>query len=127
MCAPPHIYPAVRGNSTAACHNDSGKFGAARLATAKLLEWVRYFYDSWGSPLGDRGRILHHHALISELGTVANRGLHAGVCEEPGDDELVNAVFFELQIQIGVSETAGTPMFRGHDIAGARFELCSNP
>jgi hypothetical protein len=39
------------------------------------------------------------------------------MCDEPHDDELMNAVPLELQIQIGVGETAGTPMLVRDDIA----------
>src|SRR5262249_6710210 len=35
----------------------------------------------------------------------------------------MDAVPFELQIQIGVSKSAGTPMFRHDDFAGFRLEL----
>jgi hypothetical protein len=41
-----------------------------------------------------RSRILHLRDLISELGgvaTVASSCLQTGVCDEPSDDELVNA------------------------------------
>ena len=69
-----------------------------------------------------RSRVLHHGDLIAELGGIANGGLHAGVRDQPHDDEFVNAVFLELQIQIRVGETAGTPMLRSHDIARARFK-----
>ncbi len=55
--------------------------------------------------------------------TAYNSGLHTSMRDKPSDDELVNAVFFELQIQIGVGETAGTPMLRDHDVGGAGFEF----
>ena len=34
---------------------------------------------------------------------------------ESDDDELMNAMLFELQIQIGIGKAAGTPMLEGHD------------
>jgi hypothetical protein len=68
------------------------------------------------------GRVFHHRDLIAELGVIANGGLHTGVRDQSHDDEFVNAVFLELQIQIRVGETAGTPMLGGHDIARVRFE-----
>jgi len=45
------------------------------------------------------------------------------VCYEPDDDELVDAMLFELQIQIGVGKAAGTPMLEGHDITRLRSEF----
>src|SRR5689334_8845455 len=38
----------------------------------------------------------------------------------------MDAVLLELQIQIGVGEAAGTPMFRGHDLTRLRRELGTN-
>ena len=45
------------------------------------------------------------------------------MCDEPNDDELMNAVLFKLQIQIGVGKATGTPMLRGDNLPG----LGSNP
>ena len=67
-------------------------------------------------------RVFHHRDLIAELGGIANGGLRTGARDQTHDDELVNAVFLDLQIQIRVAETAGTPMLRSHDIARVRFE-----
>src|SRR5438132_8218841 len=52
-------------------------------------------------------RSLYHGDLVAQLGGKANRCLHARVCSEPDDDELVDAMLFELQIQIGVGKAAG--------------------
>jgi len=70
-----------------------------------------------------RGRVLHHRDVVPEFSGKPNGGLHAGVGDEPRNDQLVNAMFFELQIQICVGETTGTPVFRGHDVAGTGFEF----
>jgi hypothetical protein len=35
------------------------------------------------------------------------------VCDQSDDDELMDAMFLELQIQIRVSEPTGTPMLKG--------------
>src|SRR5579872_2022258 len=43
--------------------------------------------------------------------------------DQSNGDEFMNTVFFELQIQIGVCETTGTPMLRDHDVTGAGFEF----
>src|SRR5262249_61936846 len=45
------------------------------------------------------------------------------MCDEPDDDELMNAVVLELKIQIRVGEAAGTPMLRGDDLAPLGREL----
>jgi hypothetical protein len=42
---------------------------------------------------------------------------------EPDDDELMDAVLLELQIQICVGETTGTPMLGGDNLAWLRLEL----
>ena len=44
------------------------------------------------------------------------------MCDEPNDDELMNAVLFKLQIQIGVGKATGTPMLRGDNLAWLRLE-----
>src|SRR5215470_9612503 len=45
------------------------------------------------------------------------------MCYEPDDDESVNAMLFELQIQVCVGKAAGTPMLEGHDVARLRLEF----
>ena len=37
--------------------------------------------------------------------------------DKSDDDQLVNAVLFELQIQIGVGKATGTPMLRRDNLA----------
>src|ERR1700730_7235377 len=59
-----------------------------------------------------RGRVSYRRDVVAELSGIANRRLHARVRDEPDDDELVNAVLFELQIEIGVGKAAGTPMLQ---------------
>jgi hypothetical protein len=46
---------------------------------------------------------------------------------EPNDDELMDAVFVELQIQINVCKAAATPMLERHDVAGLRGEFALPP
>jgi hypothetical protein len=46
--------------------------------------------------------------------------------DESDDDELMDAVFLELQIQIRVGETTGTPMLLGNDFARLRLELAAD-
>ena len=48
------------------------------------------------------------------------------MCDEPHDDQLTDAVFLELQIQICVGETAGTPMLSSNDFARLRLELSAD-
>jgi len=57
---------------------------------------------------------------------MANGGLQTGVRDQSHDDKFVNAVILELQIQIRVGETAGTPMLRAHDITRVRLELSTD-
>src|SRR6516162_7953932 len=45
------------------------------------------------------------------------------MCDEPDDDELMDAVVLELQIQISVGEATGTPVLRGDNLAWLRVEL----
>ena len=48
------------------------------------------------------------------------------MCYESYDNELMDAVFLELQIQIRVGKPTGTPMLEGHDIAWSRLELAAD-
>src|SRR5262245_24174549 len=43
--------------------------------------------------------------------------------DEPDDDEPLDAVLLELQIQVRVGETAGTPVLRGDNLARPGLEL----
>ena len=70
-----------------------------------------------------RGRVFYHRDLVAKLSGKTNGGLHARVRYEPDDDELVNAMFFELQIQISVGKATGTPMLRGDNLAWFRLKL----
>src|SRR5262249_39045975 len=70
-----------------------------------------------------RGRVFYHRDLVAKLSPITNSCLHTSMRYESHDDELMDAVFFELQIQIGVGKTAGTPMLEGHDVARLRREL----
>src|SRR5262245_57599885 len=69
-----------------------------------------------------RGRVFYHRHLVAKLSGKANRCLHARVCYEPDDDELMNAMLLKLQIQIGVGKATGTPMLRGDNVAWLRLE-----
>jgi hypothetical protein len=57
-----------------------------------------------------RGRVFYHRDLVAKLSGIRNSCLHTRVCYESHDDELMDAVFLELQIQIRIGETTGTPM-----------------
>src|SRR5262252_9770084 len=73
-----------------------------------------------------RGRVFYHRDLVAKLSGVANCCFHTRVCYEPDDDEPVDAMLFELQIQIRVSKSAGTPMLERHDVARLRYELSAD-
>src|SRR5205823_11787773 len=70
-----------------------------------------------------RGRVFYHRDLVAELSGKANGRFDAGMCYESDDDELMDAVLFELQIQIGVGKATGTPMLRRDNLAWLRLEL----
>src|SRR5262249_8669090 len=69
-----------------------------------------------------RGRVFYHRYVVAELSGKANRRFDAGMCDEPDDDELMDAVLLKLQIQIGVGKATGTPMLRGDNLAWLRLE-----
>ncbi len=69
-----------------------------------------------------RGRVLHQRDLVAKPGSESNGWLHAGVLDEPNDDQPLDAVLLELQVEIGVCETAGAPMFLCHNITRLRLE-----
>src|SRR5262249_49276850 len=73
-----------------------------------------------------RGRVFYQRDLVAQLSGKANSGLHARIGSEADDDELMKAMLFELQIQIGVGKATGTPMLEGHDIACLRFEFAAD-
>src|SRR5215813_7553692 len=73
-----------------------------------------------------RGRVFHHRDVVAKLSGIPNSCLHAGVCDESHDDELMNAVFLELQIQICVSKATGTPMLEGDNVTRLRCELAAD-
>ncbi|BCO50046.1 hypothetical protein MINTM003_04870 [Mycobacterium paraintracellulare] len=78
-----------------------------------------------GAHLGVRivGRgVADHGDVVAELGGEPHRRLHAGMRDQAHDDDLLDAVALELQIQIGVGETAGTPVLVSDDVTGLRFE-----
>src|SRR5215469_6663344 len=58
-----------------------------------------------------RGRVLHHRDFVAKLSGIPNTCFHTRVRYQPHDDELMDAEFLELQIQICVSKATGTPMF----------------
>jgi hypothetical protein len=55
-----------------------------------------------------RGRVFHHRDLVAKLSAIAYGRLDTRMRDESDDDELMDAVFLELQIQIRVGETTGT-------------------
>ena len=73
-----------------------------------------------------RGRVFHHRDLVAKLSTIAYGRLHTRMRDESDDDELMYAVFLELQIQIRVRETTGTPMLLGNDFARLRLEFLAD-
>src|SRR4051794_14352417 len=73
-----------------------------------------------------RRRVSHHRDFVAKLSGVTNSGLHTGVCYQVHDDKLINALSLELQIQIGVGKTAGTPMLESHDVTRLRCEFATD-
>ena len=73
-----------------------------------------------------RRRVFNHRDFVAKLSGIANSCLDTRVCDESRDDELMDAVFLELQIQIRVRKATGTPVLLGHDVARLRFELTAN-
>src|SRR5262249_8355385 len=71
--------------------------------------------------IGDR--VSHHRDVVTELGSIPDRRFDAGMRYQPDDDQPMDAVLLELQIQVGVGETAGAPMFLSDDLAGSWYEF----
>src|SRR5262249_44270039 len=71
-------------------------------------------------------------SALTELGGIAYCRFDAGMCDESDDDELMDAVLLELQVQVGVGEATGTPVFlcdRSHPAParirhGTRHPMC---
>src|SRR5215510_7471058 len=70
--------------------------------------------------------VFYHRDLVTKLSGKANGRFDAGMCYESDDDELMDAVFLELQIQVGIGEATGTPMLLGHDVARLRREFVAD-
>src|ERR1700754_495183 len=73
-----------------------------------------------------RSRVSYHCDLVAKFNGETNRCLHARMRDESHDDESMDTVFLELQIQIRVGETTGTPMLLDHDFARLRLELAAD-
>ena len=72
-----------------------------------------------------RGGVFYHHDLVAKLCAIAYCRLDTHMRDDPYDDELMDAVFLELQIQICVGETTGTPILEG-DLARIDDEKCGD-
>src|SRR5499426_76287 len=70
-----------------------------------------------------RRRVSHHRDVVAEFSRKADSRFDAGMRDEPDDDEPLDAVLLELQIQVRVGETAGTPVLRGDNLARPGLEL----
>src|SRR5262249_55159479 len=70
-----------------------------------------------------RGRITNQGDVIAVLHREARRRIDAGVSQQSHDDRVTDAMLLELQIEIGVGETALSPMLADDDIAVARREI----
>src|SRR5262249_54218576 len=70
-----------------------------------------------------RRRVSYHGDLVAEFGGIAHGRFDAGMRDQADDDQLMDAVLLELQIQVGVGETAGAPMFLRDDLTRRRHEF----
>src|SRR5215467_3392655 len=70
-----------------------------------------------------RRRILNDGDVITELGGIAHSRFDAGMRDESDDDELMDAVLLELQVQVGVGEATGTPVFLCNNLTRRRHEF----
>src|SRR6516225_6493238 len=70
-----------------------------------------------------RRGILNDGDLVTELGGIAHSRFDAGMRDESDDDELMNAVLLQLQVQVGVGEATGTPVFLCDNLTWRRHEL----
>jgi hypothetical protein len=70
-----------------------------------------------------RRRVFYQRDLVAEFSGKAHGRFDAGMCYEPDDDELMDAVLLKLQIQICVGEATRTPVLRSDNLAWLRLEL----
>lgn len=73
-----------------------------------------------------RYRVLDDGHVIAKFGGEAHCSLYAGVGDESDDDQALNAVPLKLQVQVGVGEAAGTPVFAGDHSPGAGTNSARN-
>src|SRR5579863_1233011 len=62
-------------------------------------------------------RVLHHGDVVSEFSGLPYGRFDACVRDQAGDNQPLDAMPFELQIEIGVGKAAGAPMLLGHNVS----------
>src|SRR5215831_759157 len=67
--------------------------------------------------------VLNDGDVITELGGKAHSRFDAGMRDKSDDDELMDAVLLELQVQVGVGEATGTPVFLYDNLTCRRHEF----
>jgi len=71
-------------------------------------------------------RVSDHCDVVAQLKRITNSCFHTRVCNKTNHYELMDAMSLELQIQIGVSETTGTPMLLNYNLTRLRCELLAD-
>src|SRR3974390_3283964 len=70
-----------------------------------------------------RRRVFYQRDHVAAFRGVANGRFDAGMCYQSDHDELMDAVLLELQVQVGVGEATGTPVFLGDNLTWRRHEF----
>ena len=96
------------------------KEAATRRATdAQVLEDAERLIAAWNERQALRApMIFSRHSSLS-----TNGRFNASMRNQPDDDELMNAMFLQLQIKVGVGEAAGAPMLLGYNFTWRRHEF----
>src|SRR5262249_4143977 len=100
--------------------NAAEKEAATRRATdAQVLEDAERLIAAWNERQALRApMIFSRHSSLS-----TNGRFNASMRNQPDDDELMNAMFIQLQIKVGVGEAAGAPMLLGDNFTWRRHEF----
>jgi len=62
------------------------------------------------------GRVFYQRYVIAELHPETSRGLNAGVGQQPNADDPLDAILFELMVEVSIRKSARAPMLRDKNV-----------
>src|SRR6266403_1692491 len=68
-------------------------------------------------------RVLHQCLFVTQFCSESHCGLDAGIRSHPDHDQFTHAMFFQLQVKVGVGKATGKPMLLGNHVARLGLEI----